>query len=120
MYHLDPYHYLIEGLVVNVMDGVEVKCSGSDWIQVNAPANQTCGQYFNDFFNNDGLGYLEDPSATGSCNYCQYSRGNDFYEARIGWSFSNRWRDMGILCAYWVFNIMAFSTFVFLFRKAKR
>ncbi|KAI8330865.1 ABC-2 type transporter-domain-containing protein [Chlamydoabsidia padenii] len=119
MYQLDPYHYLIEGLVVNVMDGVEVKCNGDNWTKVNAPSNQSCGQYFDAFFKNGGLGYLEDPNAMGSCNYCQYTTGNDFFE-NIGWDFGNRWRNMGILCAYWVFNIMAFSTFVFLFRKAKR
>ncbi|CAO3589784.1 unnamed protein product [Absidia cylindrospora] len=120
MYWLDPYHYLIEGLVVNVMDGVPVKCSGNDWIKINAPSGQTCGQYFDQFFTDGGLGYLENANATDSCNYCQYSLGNDFYEARIGWSMDNRWRDMGILCAYWVFNVFAFSVFVYLFRKAKR
>ncbi|CAO3594665.1 unnamed protein product [Absidia cylindrospora] len=120
MYWLDPYHYLIEGLVVNVMDGVPVQCSGNDWITVNAPSGQTCGQYFEQFFKDDGLGYLENANATGSCNYCQYSAGNDFYEARIGWSMSNRWRDMGILAAYWIFNVLAFTVFVFMFRKAKR
>jgi ABC-type multidrug transport system permease subunit len=120
LYWLDPYHYLIEGLVVNVMDGVEVICGESDFIKVNAPSGQTCGEYMADFFNSGGLGYLGNPNATGSCDYCQYKTGADFYEQKIGWKFENRWRDFGILCAYTIFNVIAFTFFVFLFRKAKR
>ncbi|KAI8376507.1 ABC-2 type transporter-domain-containing protein [Radiomyces spectabilis] len=120
MYWLDPYHYLIEGLVVNVMDSVPVVCGSNDFIQINAPPNQTCGQYMANYFSSGGLGYLEDPNATGTCNYCQYSAGNDYYETRIGWHFDNRWRDFGILCAYYVFNVFAFMFFVYLFRKARR
>ncbi|KAI9304002.1 ABC-2 type transporter-domain-containing protein [Cunninghamella echinulata] len=120
MYWLDPYHYLIEGLVVNTLADIKVTCYDGDWMKIRAPPGQTCGQYFNDFFNNGGLGYLQDSNATDSCNYCQYTTGNDFYETNIGWDFNNRWRDFGILCAYWIFNIFAFSVFVYLFRKAKR
>ncbi|KAI8051379.1 ABC-2 type transporter-domain-containing protein [Gilbertella persicaria] len=120
MYWLDPYHYLIEGLVVNVMAGVPVQCSDSDYIVINAPSGQSCQDYMSEFFQSGGPGYLGNPDATGSCNYCQYSTGNDYFEERIGWSFSNRWRDFGILCAYTIFNCLAFIFFVFLFRKAKR
>ncbi|KAI8366704.1 ABC-2 type transporter-domain-containing protein [Radiomyces spectabilis] len=121
MYWLDPYHYLIEGLVVNVMAGVDIQCGDGDWIPVNAPPGQSCGQYFQEYFSSpQTTGYLQDPSAQGTCNYCQYTKGNDYYEGRIGWHYSNRWRDFGILCAYYVFNVFAFMFFVFLFRKAKR
>ncbi|KAI8876069.1 hypothetical protein K501DRAFT_201265, partial [Backusella circina FSU 941] len=120
MYWLDPYHYLIEGLVVNVMEGIEVVCQQGDYIIVNAPPGQTCGEYFNAFFNMGGAGYLGNPNATDTCDYCQFTTGSDFYEQRIGWSYSNRWRDFGILCAYTVFNVFLFSIFVFLFRKQKR
>ncbi|KAI9009372.1 ABC-2 type transporter-domain-containing protein [Phycomyces nitens] len=120
MYWLDPYHYVIEGLVVNALDSVPVICGSDDFIKVRAPPGQTCGQYMSEFFGNGGLGYIGNPDSTDLCDYCQYTAGNDFYEARIGWSFDNRWRDFGILCAYYIFNIVAFMFFVFLFRKAKR
>ncbi|KAI8367388.1 ABC-2 type transporter-domain-containing protein [Choanephora cucurbitarum] len=120
MYWVDPYHYLIEGLVVNVMDGVKVVCGENDYIPINVPPGQTCGQYMSDYFATGGVGYIGNPDATDVCHYCQYTTGSDFYEQRIGWSFSNRWRDFGILCLYTVFNCFAFSVFVFLFRKAKR
>ncbi|KAG1138899.1 hypothetical protein G6F38_010219 [Rhizopus arrhizus] len=120
MYWVDPYHYLIEGLVVNVMDSIPVVCDASEFVKIPIPDGTTCGNYMADFFNAGGNGYVEDNNATGSCNYCNYKYGNEFYEERIGWNFSNRWRDFGILCAYCVFNIFAFMFFVFLFRKAKR
>ncbi|KAI9282778.1 ABC-2 type transporter-domain-containing protein [Sporodiniella umbellata] len=120
MYWLDPYHYLIEGLVVNVMDSVPVVCNNEEMVQIPAPPGTTCGVYMADFFKAGGNGYIEDDNATGSCNYCNYKFGNEFYETRIGWRFANRWRDFGILCAYCVFNVFAFMFFVFLFRKAKR
>jgi ABC-type multidrug transport system permease subunit len=102
------------------MDGIKVVCQESDFITVNAPPGQTCGEYMESFFEDGGLGYLGNPNGTDVCQYCQYNYGNDFYEERIGWSFSNRWRDFGILCAYTIFNIFLFTFFVFLFRKQKR
>ncbi|KAG0750432.1 hypothetical protein G6F57_002743 [Rhizopus arrhizus] len=120
MYWVDPYHYLIEGLVVNVMDSIPVVCDASEFVKIPIPDGTTCGDYMADFFNAGGNGYVEDNGATGSCNYCSYKYGNEFYETRIGWNFSNRWRDFGILCAYCIFNVFAFMFFVFLFRKAKR
>ncbi|KAG2197666.1 hypothetical protein INT47_002373 [Mucor saturninus] len=120
MYWLDPYHYVIEGLVVIVMDSVKVTCNEWDFTKIPAPPGVNCGDYMADFFAADGPGYIEDNSAMDMCNYCPYKVGNEFYERRIGWSYDNRWRDFGILCAYYVFNVFAFMVFVFLFRKAKR
>ncbi|KAI9474016.1 MAG: ABC-2 type transporter-domain-containing protein [Benjaminiella poitrasii] len=120
MYWLDPYHYVIEGLVVNVMDSVPVVCQNDDFYQIPVPPGQTCGEYMSDFFNSGGLGYVANNGSLDMCNYCPYSLGNDYYEARIGWKFSYRWRDFGILCAFSIFNVFAFMVFVFLFRKAKR
>jgi ABC-type multidrug transport system permease subunit len=110
---------VIEGLVVNVMDGVEVHCGDSDFTPIPIPSGSTCGAYMKEFFQY-GAGYIKDENATDMCEYCPYQYGNDFYEQRIGWSFDNRWRDFGILCAYYIFNVFAFMFFVFLFRKAKR
>ncbi|KAI8968506.1 ABC-2 type transporter-domain-containing protein [Mycotypha africana] len=120
MYWLDPYHYVIEGLVVNLMDGVEVRCTNDEYLHLYAPPGQTCGEYMQTYFENGGTGYLDNPNATGLCNYCQYSKGSDYYELRLGWNINNRWRNFGIVCAYTVFNCMLFCFFVYVFRKQKR
>ncbi|KAI7907656.1 ABC-2 type transporter-domain-containing protein [Cokeromyces recurvatus] len=120
MYWLDPYHYVIEGLVVNVMDSVPVICQDDDYYKIPLPPGQSCGDYMSDYFKDGGLGYVANNASTEICNYCPFSQGNDYYEARIGWSFDYRWRDFGILCAFSIFNVFAFMAFVFMFRKAKR
>ncbi|CAO3700912.1 unnamed protein product [Rhizopus stolonifer] len=120
IYWLDPYHYMIEGLVVTALNAVPVVCDSSDFIQIPAPDGITCGEYMADFFNSGGNGYIENNSTTGMCNYCKFQYGNEYYESRIGWSFENRWRNFGFLWAYCLFNLSVFMLFVYLFRKAQR
>ncbi|CEP18981.1 hypothetical protein [Parasitella parasitica] len=120
MYWLDPYHYFIEGLVTNGLDGVPVVCTENSFIKIKPPPGETCGDYMADFFADGGLGYIANPNSTDYCDYCQYSIGNDYYETNIGWSFSNRWRNFGLLWLYTAFNILLFVIFVYLFRKQKR
>lgn len=120
MYWLDPYHYLVEGFITNALEGVKVVCGEEDFIKIKAPSGQTCGQYMANFFDNGGLGYIANPNSTDYCNYCQYTVGNEFYEERIGWHFSNRWRNFGILCLYTIFNVFMFILFAYLYRKQRR
>ncbi|KAI7870736.1 ABC-2 type transporter-domain-containing protein [Spinellus fusiger] len=120
MYWLDPYHYFIEGMVTNVLADVKVVCTDDDYLHFRPPPDQTCGSYMTEFFSQGGSGYIGNPNATDVCNYCQYAYGNEFYEETIGWSFDNRWRDFGIMCGYYIFNVFAFMFFVYLYRKAKR
>jgi len=119
MYWLDPYHYAIEGLVVNALYGIKVVCDESDLFTLTPPPGQTCGQYLAPYFQS-APGYVDNPNDTTSCKVCQYTDGSDFYAQRIGWDYNNRWRDFGIVCAYCVFNVCAFVFFVWLFRKPRR
>ena len=121
MYWLDPYHYLIEGFVVNELDGFKVHCKDEDILSYHPPPGQTCEQYSKEFFDLGGPGYLREESlnSTELCQYCPFDYGQDFY-TRLGWSFDNRYRDWGILLAFWIFNTAAFMFFVWLFRKPRR
>lgn len=60
----------------------------------NSPAGQTCGAYAGAYAQASG-GYLQDPNATGNCNYCQYQSGDTFL-AGINTSYSERARNIGI------------------------
>ncbi|KAI7893457.1 ABC-2 type transporter-domain-containing protein [Mucor mucedo] len=120
MYYLDPYHYLTEGLITNALNGVAVVCGADDFIKIKAPPGQNCGDYMSEFFSDGGLGYIGNPNSTDYCDYCQYSTGNDYFESRIGWSFSNRWRNFGILWIFTMFNVVAFVLLTYTFRKQKR
>ncbi|KAF9439085.1 hypothetical protein BGZ76_000047 [Entomortierella beljakovae] len=102
MYWLDPYHYIIEGLVTVQLHNVEVKCEESEFSVFNSPLGQTCGEYAAAFLET-AAGYLNNPNATSNCQYCPYTIGQDYY-AGLSMDFDNRWRNIWILCIFLAFN----------------
>jgi len=77
IYYLDPFTYLVGGLLGEVLWDVKVKCEPSEYVKFSAPAGQTCGAYMADFLSSQ-TGYLLDANATGTCSFCQYSHGADY------------------------------------------
>jgi ABC-type multidrug transport system ATPase subunit len=77
MYWLDPFKYLIEGLLTQPLYAVKVECLESELSTFNPPSNMSCGAYMADFLSSHG-GYLVDPQAKDSCSYCKYSSGGDY------------------------------------------
>ncbi|GMG04984.1 unnamed protein product [Aspergillus oryzae] len=77
MYYLDPFTYLVGGLLGEVLWDVKVECKASELVHFSAPSGQTCGQYMADFLS-EQAGYLLDPNSTSSCSFCQYSTGADY------------------------------------------
>ncbi|KAF9209762.1 hypothetical protein BGZ49_001404 [Haplosporangium sp. Z 27] len=103
MYWLDPYHYVVEALVSVQLHDVPVRCKSDEFSIFNVPAGQTCASYAAAFLEK-ATGYINNPDATSGCEYCQYSYGQDFYSA-LSMDFGHRWRNIGIVCIYIVFNI---------------
>ncbi|KAI8142015.1 ABC-2 type transporter-domain-containing protein [Fennellomyces sp. T-0311] len=108
MYWLDPFHYYIEGIVVNELSSLPVVCNDNDYVSLTLPPGQTCGEYTKNFFSFDATGYIEDANATDTCRYCSYSSGKEYYMTMYGWNESNKYRNLGILIGYTVFNVLAF------------
>ncbi|ORZ20017.1 ABC-2 type transporter-domain-containing protein [Lobosporangium transversale] len=104
MYWLDPYHYVIEGLVTVQLNGVRVECKNDEYSVFNTPSGQACSQYAAAFMKT-ATGYINNPDATSNCQYCQYSKGEDFYHG-LNMDYGHRWRNLGIMCIYLVFNII--------------
>ncbi|RDW71882.1 hypothetical protein BP5796_07916 [Coleophoma crateriformis] len=98
LYQLDPFTRLIGGMVVTELHDLPVVCKTSELSHFSAPSGQTCGEYMSNFFAAGGAGYLTSNS-TSDCSYCAYSVGDQFYTP-LGFSFNNRWRDLGILIAF--------------------
>ncbi|RKO93102.1 brefeldin A resistance protein [Blyttiomyces helicus] len=119
MYPIDPYHYFLEGVITDVLHGIEVTCSQDDLIPVPGPTNTTCGDYFQAYFDAGAPGYIANPTDSGLCQFCAYATGDEFY-ANYEWSYDNRWRDLGYLACYCVFNIFLVVGLIFLFRKPRR
>lgn len=124
--------------------------SFDDWIRsvFEPPSGQTCKTWSREFLRTGG-GYVDNPSATNACRYCPYAVGDEcessilfgslllitcLYWFRtmfhmsllvftpLNYSYSNCWRDLGILVAYVVFDclITIIATKFLTLRYAKR
>ncbi|CAO3598758.1 unnamed protein product [Absidia cylindrospora] len=124
MYWADPFHYYIEGLSVNEMENIQIKCTPSDLVKFTPPPGQTCGQYTQAFFNGTipATGYIDNPNAMQpeQCGYCLYSTGNEFFETNYSWSSQNKWRNFGILLLFLCSNIAIVVLLVYIRRKPLR
>jgi ABC-type multidrug transport system permease subunit len=98
LYQLDPFTRLIGGMIVTELHDLPVKCTSVEYNRFTAPDGQDCGSYMSDFFSSGAPGYLAN-NLTNACEYCAYSVGDQFYQP-LEYSFSNRWRDLGIFAAF--------------------
>jgi ABC-type multidrug transport system permease subunit len=82
----------------------------------------TCGNYTANYFSYGAPGYIANPDAMQPemCGYCTYSSGKEFYSTNFGWDEHNKWRNLGVVAAFFVFNMFCFCALVFLTRKGRR
>ncbi|KAF4772381.1 hypothetical protein N7455_007667 [Penicillium solitum] len=99
MYYLDPFTYLIGGLLGEVLWDAPVKCADNEWTSVDLPNNQTCGSYMESFIETAG-GYVRDVASTTSCHYCQYSVGSEYAPQFNLKAKYYSWRDTGITALF--------------------
>jgi len=104
LYQLNPFTRLVGGMVVTELHGREVQCTKSELNSFTAPLGQTCGSYMEAFFGSGGSGYIVNNN-TQNCQYCAFKVGDQFYEP-LGYSFNNRWRDLGIFAAFIASNLI--------------
>lgn len=98
LYQVNPLTRLIGGMLVIELHELPVRCTEGELNRFTSPPGRTCGEYMADFFAAGGPGYIVDNS-TSDCSYCAYSVGDQLFEP-LGYSFSHRWRDLGILVAF--------------------
>jgi len=104
LFQLDPFTRLIGGMVVTALHELPVRCKEWELNVFQAPANATCGEYMRPFFDRGGSGYVVDPAAN-ECQYCAFGVGDEFYTP-LGFSFDNRWRDLGIFLCFLGSNLI--------------
>lgn len=102
LYRVSPFTYLVEGMITTGLANQAVTCADNEFLTFQ-PSAGTCGQYMQPWISQAG-GYLLDPNATSDCQFCSISDTNSFLSA-FSVSYTNRWRDFGILWAYIIFNI---------------
>lgn len=104
LYELDPFTRLIGGMIVTELHDLPVTCAELEYNTFSIPSGETCESYVGKFMA-AAPGYIRNLTATGSCDYCAYSVGDEFYSP-LTLSYDNRWRDMGILIAFCVSNLI--------------
>lgn len=93
LYYINPFNYLIGGLVTPVLWDVQVQCTQEEYGILDPPAGSTCQAYLSDFVS-QGTGYINNPDATAACEYCPYSVGSEFLQP---YNLTRRvytWRDI--------------------------
>ncbi|KAF9208169.1 hypothetical protein BGZ49_009566 [Haplosporangium sp. Z 27] len=118
MYWVDPYTYMVEGLVTTQLNDVKITCGEKEYNIFNPPPGQTCYSYAKSFIDNDP-GYINNPNDSSNCQYCPYSYGPQYFEP-LNMFHVHRWRNTAIFCGYIGFNICFVLLGVRFFKGAKR
>ncbi|KAJ5101248.1 hypothetical protein NUU61_003470 [Penicillium alfredii] len=117
IYYLDPFTYLVGGLLGEVLWDVKVACEPSEYVRFSAPSGQTCGEYMAEFLASQA-GYLLDKNATKTCSFCKYSSGADYAKSFNLTEKYYSWRDTGIT-ALFCFTSYALVFFMMKLRSKK-
>lgn len=119
MVHVTPFSYYIEAVVGSQLTGRRIICEQKELAMIQPPPNQTCDQYLHGFSstfddpNPVGTGYYV-TQPDGQCGYCQYRYATEFL-TNDTLHASDRFRDIGLLCAYIAFNFFIAFFFYWLF-----
>jgi len=115
MNRLSPYTYLVEGLLGQAVGRQPINCSPVEFVNLNPPSGQTCGQYMNAFISFAG-GYLTNPEASSACQFCGVRSTDQFLAAGFNIYYHHQWRNFGLMLGYVVFNVLCIFSLSYLFR----
>lgn len=115
MYRVSPFTYIIEGLLGQAIGGQAIVCSSTELVSVNPPKGLTCGEYMNPFIDLAG-GYLTNAGDTEGCQYCPYKTADQYMYSRFNITYSDHWRNLGIIFGFVAFNIIAMFWFTYFMR----
>ncbi|KAF2642827.1 hypothetical protein P280DRAFT_276326 [Massarina eburnea CBS 473.64] len=95
MYWLTPFHYLLEGFLGLLVNGLPVECDSSELAIFPPPPGQNCQSYAGSYAQQSG-GYVQ-TQPNGDCGFCQYATG-DAFAASFNVFAKNTYRDFGFMC----------------------
>ncbi|TGZ78451.1 hypothetical protein EX30DRAFT_322445 [Ascodesmis nigricans] len=119
VYRLSPFTYLVNSMLSTGVARAPVQCSDIEYLTLQPPKGMTCGEYLGPWKNATMGGNIVDMDATKDCKYCTLSNTDQFLD-QIGINYDNRWRDMGILIVYVVFNTAMALLLYWLVRVPKK
>ena len=96
---------------------VEVRCSDIELLWFH-PNGTTCGSFMALYMTYSG-GYLVDGTAVGTCECCPIWQTDVYLDLFLRIRYDERWRNLGLLWAYTVFNALAALLLYWLARVPK-
>lgn len=118
MYRINPFTYFVDGFVGTALSNAPATCSDNEFVFFKLPNGSTCGEYLKSYIYMAG-GFVQDPSATDECRFCQISETNTFLSG-VSISFANRWRNFGLMWVFIVFNVFSAIGLYWLARVPKK
>jgi ATP-binding cassette subfamily G (WHITE) protein 2 (SNQ2) len=106
-YYVSPFTWLVSALMTTGTHDVQVECSELELNVFQPPTNMTCGDYAGAFTQAIGANILN-PKASQDCKFCMYAVA-DTYLKTIGMDYGDRWRNVGFLVVYILFNVTVFG-----------
>jgi ATP-binding cassette subfamily G (WHITE) protein 2 (SNQ2) len=82
----------------------QINCASIEFVTITPPPGQTCAQYMNTYISYAG-GYLTNPNATSSCQFCAVRTTDQLIGARFEIFYDHHWRDFGLVVVYIAFNV---------------
>ncbi|KAF2638892.1 hypothetical protein P280DRAFT_519746 [Massarina eburnea CBS 473.64] len=123
LYWLNPFTYLLGGLVTAVIQDQPVVCKEGDLLSLSPPANQTCDSYLSSWASSAQVQILN-PSATENCQLCEYTTGNQYLAGfQLGGGQNGGiWGNWGIFVLFTVssFFLVYFTTWALKVHKWKK
>lgn len=118
MYYVSPMTYFVGGMLSTAVANTDVVCASNEYVNFAPTGNQTCGEFMEAYISQMS-GYLADKSATDECSFCPIAYTNTFLSG-VNISYSDRWRNFGILWLYVAFNMAAALFLYWLVRMPKK
>ncbi|KAL5483571.1 SNQ2_6 [Sanghuangporus weigelae] len=115
LYGSSPLTYLLEGFIGQALGQQLAECSQNEFLQLIPPSGQTCVDYLNDFIDEVG-GYLNNPHGSEICEYCPARTTDEYLASRYNIYYSHRWRNMMIVLAACLLNIVLMFVLTYIFR----
>ncbi|KAK5655072.1 hypothetical protein OQA88_5971 [Cercophora sp. LCS_1] len=114
LYYLNPFNYLMGGMLVFDIWGTPVKCKDAEFARFDPPNGTTCGEYLAVYLQGMGASSnLINPEDTSQCRVCQFRDGSDYIRSLNLAEYYFGWRDAGIVVLF------AISSYVLVFALMK-
>lgn len=118
MYRVSPFTYLVSAVLSTGVAGTTVHCSDIELLEFPPPPGETCGSYLSSYVKM-ASGRVLNPNDASHCKFCPISRTDQFL-ATLNIHFDERWRNVGLLFVYVVFNLFAAVFLYWLVRVPKK